>query len=80
MIIGLYVTDADGSQTYTSVEMNFYDPTTAAQEGMSLEISSTVTFPISIEPLLEMVHIAENDLVLRVRLNDDTMAEVNLSV
>ena len=80
VIIGLYVTDADGSQTYTSVEMNFYDPTTAAQEGMSLEISSTVTFPISIEPLLEMVHIAENDLVLRVRLNDDTMAEVNLSV
>ncbi len=71
VVIGLYVTDGDNVVSYNSVELSFYDP-------LSLGVLSLSTFPISIEPLLDSVPIAENDLVLRVRLDDETIKKVHI--
>jgi len=78
VVIGLYVTDGDDVVSYNSVELSFYDPLSVAQEAQSLGVLSSATFPISIEPLLDSVPIAENDLVLRVRLDDETIKKASV--
>jgi hypothetical protein len=76
VVIGLYVTDADNVVSYTSVELSFYDPQKVVQEQILSGVNPSVSFPVSIEPLLDTVSVAENDLVLRVRLDDSTMNQV----
>jgi hypothetical protein len=76
VVIGLYVTDGDDIVTYNSVELSFYDVVSVAQEAQAMGVLSSTSFPISIEPLLDSIPIAENDLVLRVRLDDETIKKV----
>ena len=76
VVIGLYVTDVDNVVTYTSVELSFFDPSSLSEEESPLGIKYSA-FPVSIEPLLDIFPIAENDLVLRVRLDDKTMNKVS---